>query len=65
MFLLLYVTEYLIGLAYWVFPIGLYCVAWSGTKKGTNKTLAPMGLELFCQLLISPKLPLTIFNTTI
>ena len=45
----------------WAFPIGLKCVAWSGT----NKTLSPMGLGLFCQLLTSPKLPLTIFNTII
>ena len=34
-------------------------------QKGINKTLVPMGLGLFCQLLISPKLPLIIFNTTI
>ena len=34
-------------------------------QKGTNKTLAPMGLELFYQLLTSPKLPLIIFNITI
>ena len=27
-------------------------------QKGTNKTLAPIGLGLFCQLLTSPKLPL-------
>ena len=27
-------------------------------QKGTNKTLAPIGLGLFCQLLASPKLPL-------
>ena len=33
--------------------------------KGTNKTLAPMGLGLICQLLTNPKLPLIIFNTTI
>ena len=33
--------------------------------KGTNNTLAPMGLGLICQLLTSPKLPLIIFNTTI
>ena len=57
----LYLTNYLIGLTFWAFPIGLKCMAWSGT----NKTLAPMGLGLFCQLLTSPKLPLTIFNTTI
>ena len=31
----------------------------------TNKTLAPMCLGLFCQLLTSPKLPLIIFNATI
>ena len=34
-------------------------------QKGTNKTLAPMGFEPFCQLLTNPKLPLIIFNTTI
>ena len=33
--------------------------------KGTNKSIVPMGLGLICQLLISPKLPLIIFNTTI
>ena len=39
---------------------------WLGVgPKGTNKTLAPMGLGLFRQLLTSPKLPLTIFNITI
>ena len=26
-------TNYLIGLAFWAFPIGLKCVAWSGTKR--------------------------------
>ena len=56
----LLITDYLIGLAFWAFPIGL---EWD--QKGTNKTLAPMGLELFCQLLTNPKLPLIIFNTTI
>ena len=30
-------------------------------QKGTNKTLALMGLGFFCQLLKSPKLPLIIF----
>ena len=60
-FFSLYLTNYLIGLTFWAFPIGLKCVAWNGT----NKTLAPMGLGLLCQLLTSPKLPLTIFNTTI
>ena len=29
----LYLTNYLIGLAFWAFPIGLKCVAWSGTKR--------------------------------
>ena len=29
----LYLTNYLIGLAFWVFPIGLKCVAWSETKR--------------------------------
>ena len=31
-FFALYLTNYLIGLAFWAFPIGLKCVAWSGTK---------------------------------
>ena len=36
---------------------------WLGVgPKGTNKTIAPMGLVLFCQLLTSPKVPLIIFN---
>ena len=43
---------------------GLVCgLKWD--QKGTNKTLAPMGPGLFCQLLTSSKLPLIIFNTTI
>ena len=29
----LYLTNYLIGLTFWAFPIGLKCVAWSGTKR--------------------------------
>ena len=29
----LYLTNYLIGLAFLAFPIGLKCVAWSGTKR--------------------------------
>ena len=29
----LYLTNCLIGLAFWAFPIGLKCVAWSGTKR--------------------------------
>ena len=28
----LYLTNYLIGLAFWAFSIGLKCVAWSETK---------------------------------
>ena len=32
-FFLLYLTNYLIGLAFWAFPIGLKCVAWSGIKR--------------------------------
>ena len=60
----LYLTNYLIGLLLGPFQLGLS--VWLGVGlKGTNKTLAPMGLGLFCQLLTSPKLPLTIFNTTI
>ena len=27
------ITDYLIGLAFWTFPIGLQYVAWSGTKR--------------------------------
>ena len=59
------ITDYLIGLAVWAFPIwDLVCaLEWDQTR--TNKTLAPMGLGLFCQLLTSLKLPLIIFNTTI
>ena len=61
----LHITDYLIGLAFlgllnWVLVCGL---EWD--KNGINKTLAPMGLRLFCQLLTSLKLPLIIFNTTI
>ena len=29
----LFITDYLIGLAFWAFPIGLYYVAWSGIKR--------------------------------
>ena len=29
----LYLINYLIGLAFWAFPIGLKCVTWSGTKR--------------------------------
>ena len=29
----LLITDYLIGLAFWAIPIGLYHVAWSGTKR--------------------------------
>ena len=50
----------LLGLSNWALVCGL---EWD--QNGTNKTLAPMGLGLFCQLLISPKLQLIIFNTTI
>ena len=60
MFLSLYITDYLIGLAFWALVCGL---EWD--QKGTNKTLAPIGLGLFYQLLTSPKLPLILFNTTI
>ena len=52
-------TDYLIGLAFWANPIRLKCVAWDGTK-GTNKTLAPMGFKLICQLLTNQKLRLII-----
>ena len=50
----------LLSLSNWTLVCGL---EWD--QKRTNKTLAPMGLRLFCQLLTSPKLPLIIFNTTI
>ena len=50
----------LLGISNWALICGL---EWD--QKGTNKTLAPIGLGLFCQLLTSPKLPLIIFNTTI
>ena len=50
----------LLCISNWALACGL---EWD--QKGTNKTLAPMGLGLFCQLLTSPKLPLIIFNTTI
>ena len=39
------------------------CLEWD--QKETNKNVAPMGIELFCQLLTSPKFPLIIFNITI
>ena len=32
-FFSLYLTNYLIGLTFWAFPIGLKCVAWNGTKR--------------------------------
>ena len=38
MFLPLYQTDYLIGLAFWAFPIGLKCVAWSGIKSDQYDT---------------------------
>ena len=47
------------GIPNWALVCGL---EWD--QKRTNKTLAPMGLRLFYQLLTSPKLPLIIFNTT-
>ena len=50
----------LLSLSNWVLVCGL---EWD--QKGTNKILAPMGLEFFCQLLTTLKLPLIIFNTTI
>ena len=56
----LLITDYLIELAFWALVCGL---EWD--QRGTNKTLAPMSLGLFCQLLTSPKLPSIIFNTTI
>ena len=65
MFLPFCLTDYLIGLTFWVIPIGHKYMAWSGTKKGTNKTLTLMGLGFFYQLLTNPKLPLIIFNTTL
>ena len=64
MFLSLYTTDYLMGQPFEPFQLG--SSMWLGVEpKGTNKTLVPMGLGLFCQLSTSPKLPLTIFNTTI
>ena len=64
MFLSLYIIDYLIRLAFDPFQLGFSM--WLGEgPKGTNKTLALMGLGPFCQLLTHPKLPLTIFNTTI
>ena len=50
----------LLGLSNWDL---VYDLEWD--QKGTNKTLVPMGLGLFYQLLTSLKLPLIIFNTTI
>ena len=50
----------LLGHSNWALVYGL---EWD--HKGTNKTLAPMGLGLFCQLLTSLKFSLIIFNTTI
>ena len=50
----------LLGISNWVLVCGL---EWD--QNGTNKTLAPMGLGAFYQLLTSPKLLLIIFNTII
>ena len=50
----------LLGISNWALVCGL---EWD--QKETNKTLTPMSLGLFCQLLTSPKLPLIIFNNTI
>ena len=50
----------LLGHFNWVLVCG---IEWY--QKVTNKTLTPMGLGFFCQLLTSPKLLLIIFNTTI
>ena len=61
MFLSLYTIDYLIGLAFFGLSQLGFSV-WLGVRpKETNKTLAPMGLGFFCQLLTSPKLPLIIF----
>ena len=55
----------LLGLSNWALVCGLE------GPKGTNKTLAPMGLGLFCQLLTMPKLllinliPLYKYNCTL
>ena len=61
----LLITDYLIGLVFWAIPIWALVCGLEWDQKGTNKTLAPMGLGLFNQLLTSSKLPLIIFNTTI
>ena len=50
----------LLGISNWALVCGL---KWDQNR--TNKTLAPTGLGLCCQLLTSLKLPLIIFNTTI
>ena len=49
-----------LGISNWVLGCDLEC-----DQKGTNKTLTPIDIGLFCQLLTSPKLRLIIFNTTI
>ena len=49
-----------LGHSNWVLVCGL---EWD--QKGKNKTLAPIGLRLFCQLLTSSKLPFIIFNIPI
>ena len=64
MFLSLYITNYLTGLAFWAILMD-FCMWLRVGPKGTNKTLAPIGFGHFYQLLTSPKLPLIIFNTTI
>ena len=50
----------LLSLSNWTLVCGL-----EYDQKGTNKTVSPISLRLFYQLLTSPKLPLIIFNITI
>ena len=57
-------NQSIFGLVFWASPLGFSLWLEMGPKE-TNKTLAPMGLGLICQLLISPKLPLIMFNATI
>ena len=41
----LYLTNYLIGLTFWVFPIGLKCVAWSERGGATVGSVGNMHIR--------------------
>ena len=65
LYISLLIIDYLIGLTFWAISIELQLCGLEWDQKRTNKTLVPMGLGLFCQLLTSSKLPLIIINTII